>query len=201
MNQFGSWSEDKSLRVLHFDIEARPLAWINQDYVSKEITAIAVRWADEKKTDYWLLGKHDPVEMLEGFRELYDEAGIVTGHYIRGYDLSMINGAMVEYNLPFLEDKMTHDTKGDLIGFTGVSKSQENLCAMLGIAAPKVSMSQAMWRESNRLTPEGLLYTAKRAVGDVNQHVEMRNKMLELKMLELPRMWYSAMKQNPIDRS
>ena len=31
----------RPMRVLDFDVEARPLHWISGDYVSKEITAIA----------------------------------------------------------------------------------------------------------------------------------------------------------------
>ena len=36
------WEETtRELRILDFDCEARPLSWLAQDYVTKEVTVIA----------------------------------------------------------------------------------------------------------------------------------------------------------------
>jgi hypothetical protein len=127
--------------------------------------------------------------MLWAFRQAYDAADIVTGHYIRGFDLPLLNGAALELGLEPLGPTLAQDTKGDLVRFSGLSKSQENLGAMLGLRHPKVGMDQASWRAANRLTPEGIERTRKRVVGDVRQHVEMRAALLDRGMLGPPRPW------------
>lgn len=180
----------RPMRVLDFDVEARPLHWISGDYVSKEITAIAWAWCDRPEdVTCYLLGETEPVDMLRAFCAAYDQADMVTGHFIRGYDLPMVNGALTEYQLPSLGDKLTQDTKIDLVRRQGLSGSQENLGAMLGLVNPKVKMDQAKWRAANRLTPEGLVAVRERVVGDVQQHIEMRRRLLELGYLAPPVKW------------
>lgn len=179
-------------RVLDFDLECRPLGWYGGgDLVHKEITAIAAQFIGEKKTYVWLLGRDKPRDMLEGMVALYDEADIVTGHYIRGFDLPTLNGALLEYQMAPLGDKLTQDTKLDLIKRSGLSMSMENLGALLGLDHPKIQMDQAKWREANRLTAKGLRYTEQRVVGDVKQHIELRERLLRLNLLRSPVLWSS----------
>lgn len=178
------------MRVLDFDVEARPLHWISGDYVSKEITAIAWAWTDAPEdVSCRLLGEVDPVTMLRDFCAAYAQSDMVTGHYIRGYDLPMVNGALTEYQLPTLSKMLTQDTKIDLVRRQGLSGSQENLGTMLQLHHPKVKMDQAKWRDANRLTPEGVQLTRERVIGDVRQHIEMRRKLLELGYLAPPKVW------------
>lgn len=178
--------------MLDFDVEARPLHWISGDYVSKEITAIAWKWIGEPSpAEAYLLGEVEPEDMLRAFVHVYDQADLVTGHFIRGYDLPMVCGALTEYQMPALSKKMTQDTKIDLVRRQGLSGSQENLGAMLGLKNPKVKMDQASWRAANRLQPEGLRAVRERVVGDVLQHIEMRQRLLELGYLGPPKMWES----------
>jgi len=178
-------------KVLDFDIECRPLAWLGGDFVTKEITAIAAKFLDEDPIYCWLLGVDEPERMLVEFVELYDRADVVTGHYIRGYDLPTINGALHEYGQPPLDTKLTHDTKLDLIKQQGISGSQENLAAMLGITAPKIQMNNVKWREANRLTEDGLRLTRERAVGDILQHIELRQALMDQGWIGLPKIWHS----------
>lgn len=180
--------------ILDFDIEARPLGWYGGDFVHKEVTAIASAWIvnDEMQDlEVLLLNRRrgSSQRMLKAFRKRYDQAGIVTGHYIRGFDLPVINSAMLEFGLPPLDPKQTQDTKGDLIRFSGLSKSQENLGSVLGIPAPKVGMSQGDWREANRLTPRGLELVAERVSADVVQHVELRRALRNAGFLSPPKVW------------
>ena len=177
-------------RILDFDIENRPLAYLGQDYTTAEITAIAACWDGQPRTmRVWLLGCDEPKAMLEEFREMYDAANMVTGHYIRKHDLPIINGAMLEHGLPALNEKLTCDTKLDLAAHLYLSASQENLCESLGIPAAKVHMSNAKWREANRLTDKGLVLTQRRAVGDVLQHMALRRKLIERDFLSAPKTW------------
>ena len=55
---------------------------------------------------------------------------------------------------------------------------------MLGLEAPKVGMSQAMWRKANRLEPDGIKLTYNRVTGDVRQHIALRAKLNELGWLK-----------------
>lgn len=180
----------RPMRVLDFDVEARPLHWISGDYVSKEITAIAWAWCDKPEdVTCYLLGETDPIDMLRAFVDAFNTSDMVTGHYIRGYDLPMVNGALTEYQLPPLTKKLSQDTKIDLVRRQGLSSSQENLGAMLKLHHPKVKMDQAKWRDANRLTPEGRALTRERVIGDVRQHIEMRQRLLALGYLGSPVMW------------
>lgn len=186
----------RPIRILDFDCEARPLHWYGGDFVSKEITAIAWAWADRPdQVTCYLLGEADPVEMLEAFRAAYDRADMVTGHYIRGFDLPLINGALTEYLRPALSDKLSCDTKLDLVRRHGISGSQENIGAMLHLDHPKVSMDQAKWRSANRLTAKGRAEVRKRVIGDVQQHCEMRLRLLELGYLGPAKVWRSGSAQ------
>lgn len=180
----------KRLRILHFDIENRPLAYLGPEYTTAEITAIAACFDGEPKSmRVWLLGRDKPRAMLVGFSKMWAQADIGVGHYIRQHDLPVINGALMEYGLPTLEQKLTIDTKSDLTNRRYLSASQENLCEMLGISATKVHMSNAKWREANRLTPEGIALTAERAMGDVRQNIELRRELVKRGLLGSPKVW------------
>lgn len=180
----------RHLRILDFDIENRPLAYWYDGATTAEVTAIAAQFVGEKKMHCWLLGKHTAKELLEGFRKLYDEADIVTGHLIRGHDLPIINGALIELGLLPLSPKLTSDTCRDLLKMKDLSKSQENLAEMLGIAAEKVHMSNAAWRQSNRLQPDGLKRTEARVTRDVKQNIAIRKELLKRDLLGAPKVWY-----------
>src|SRR6202043_1311852 len=130
-----------------FDIENRPLAYLGQDFTTAEITAIAWGWVGQTKVHVALLGVDEPKIILESFRRAYDEADVVTGHYILEHALPIIQGARVEMGLPLLGPKMVQDTKVHLLKFRGISKSQENLSEALGVEASKFHMNNAMWRE------------------------------------------------------
>lgn len=181
----------RRVRILDFDIENRPLSYLGQDYTTADVTAIAWCFDGEPKTmRCMLLGRDSQTEMLKAFLRAYDAADMVTGHYIRMHDLPIINGTLVELGLPCLSEKLTCDTKLDLVKKGPViSASQENLCAMLGLAAPKVHMNTVLWREANRLTPAGLKLTAKRAIGDVIQHMQLRKALVERDLLGPPQSW------------
>jgi len=179
----------QDLHILDFDIENRPLSYLGGDFTTGEITAIAASFVGEEDIYVWLLGEDDPADMLEEFRVLYDSADMVTGHYIRKHDLPVLVGALREYKLPALGPKLAQDTKLDLKQAKHQSQSQESLAAMLDIDAPKVHMTQDDWREANRLTRAGLAKTYERVTGDIVQHKQLREKLVELGHLNPPVLW------------
>lgn len=180
----------RTLKVLDFDIENRPLTYLGNDWTTADVTAIAWKWIGSKDAPTVMaLGEVSSKEMLDAFLTVYDEAEMVTGHYIRGHDLPTINGALSEFGFSPLKSKLTQDTKIDLIKRVGISGSQESIAAMLGIKSPKIGMSQQSWRKANRLTEEGIKLVKIRVSGDVEQHIEMREELLKRGWLGSPKVW------------
>jgi DNA polymerase elongation subunit (family B) len=179
-------------RILDFDIETRLVGFHSGGKFGPggcEPTAIAWSWIGTAEVCVQLLGIHDPMTMLEEFAEVYDRADIVTGHYISHFDLPVLNGALMEHGLPLLRPKLVQDTCTGLKKRAGHSKSQENMAGMLGIPEAKQHMSDWRWRESTRLTPEGIEATRRRVVDDVIQHKALRAKLLERGLLNGPKLW------------
>lgn len=188
----------RALRVLDFDIENRPLSYLGSDFTTAEVTAIAWAWTDRPEdVTVYLLGDADLPAILRAFVAAYQQADVVTGHYIKGHDLPMINGALMEFGLPPLEDKLVSDTKVDLVRTKGISLSQESIGAMWHCEQAKEQMNQSKWRAANRLTPEGLAEVRRRVVGDVRQHIEMRGLLIERGWLRPPTKWSSGAKAEP----
>src|SRR4249920_289524 len=177
-------------RVLDFDLENRPLNYVGDDFTFSEITAIAWKFIGEPGPIHALcLGEIPFRTMLLGFVTASVQADLVTGHNITKHDLRILNGALLEEGLSPLPPKMVCDTYLHLKKKGGVSGSQESLANMLGVRVPKHSMSQADWREANRLTPQGIDKTRRRVVGDVKQHIALRRELLRRDWLRPPQPW------------
>jgi hypothetical protein len=184
--------QSRPMRILDFDIENRPLSYLGSDFTTSEVTAIAWAWTDAPQdVTVYLLGESELPDILRRFRAAFDAADLVTGHYVRGHDLPMLNGALMECGMPALGDKFVSDTKVDLMKSKGLSLSQESLGAMFRLEHAKESMNQSKWRAANRLTPEGLAEVRRRVVGDVQQHIELRQRLLDHGYLQPPRLWKS----------
>ncbi len=157
------------------------------------MTAIAWAWTDQpENVTVYLLGETALPEILRAFVAVYDQADLVTGHFILGHDLPMISGALMELGMPSLRDTFVSDTKVHLVRAKGISRSQESLGAMMGLASPKVQMNQAKWRAANRLTPDGLREVRERVVGDVRQHIELRAELIRRGYLGPAKLWRSG---------
>jgi hypothetical protein len=184
--------QSKPKRILDFDIETRRIGFHSAGKFSPdgcEPVAIAYSWADAEYVNVFTLAEKDPVGMLQNFRLAWDMAGIVTGHYIRKFDLPIINGALLEHGLPLLTPKLTCDTHGDFKRVAGMSKSQENLSLMLKTGSKKVHMADNDWRQIARLDPDAMRQCRERVVGDVIQHKQDRLALLEAGALRAPRVW------------
>jgi hypothetical protein len=181
----------RQLKILDFDIENRPLSYWYDGNCTAEITAIAASWVDSDVVEAKVLTL-DPnslKEMLKWFVNLYDQADIVTGHYIKKHDLKIVNGALLEQGMAPLSSKRVSDTKIDLVERSDISVSQESLGEILRLAHPKHHMSPQDWREANRLTAKGVKATQARVVKDVEQHKEMRAALLTNGWLKEPGWW------------
>lgn len=183
--------EARKLRILDLDIENRPLSYWYDGNCTADITAIAWSWWDEERVSVEVQDETPSSSrvMLARFSNAYAKADIVTAHNVRDHDLKIIQGALAELQMPLLDAKLFSDTLRHLPRWKDLPKSQENLCEMLGIPAEKQHMSQAAWREANRLKPEGVKKTIERVVKDVVQHKLLRAKLIELGWLGPPRWW------------
>lgn len=181
------------LRILGFDIENKPLAYLGEGFTTAKITAIAACWADQPKsmTYWWIpMGKdNEAIRVLESFRELYNQADIVTGHYIRKHDLPHINGAMMRYGLAPLDQKNTIDTKSDWFRKKDISAKLENLLKYYGIPHSKAHISAAEWEAANDGDMRGLKKLKQRCVGDVRAQLALYKKMATLGHLSASKVW------------
>ena len=190
-------TKGRDLKILDFDCECRPIAWYGGDFVTKQPTAVAWSVVGSGDVTVRAIGESydarnvldEEAAMLYDFCRAYDDADVVTGHYIRGFDLPLLNGALIRLGMPGLGSKLSQDTKTDLVKAGGLSKSQENLGAMFELQHPKVSMNTSKWMAANLLLPEGIELTKERVVGDVVQHMELRERMVTEGLLAPPKTW------------
>jgi len=198
MFDFDFFAGARPLRILDFDIENRPLSYWMKDAPTAEVTAIASCWVgdpDSMQVDLLQPEDNGPGWILERFVERYDEADVVTGHFIRGHDLPIINGALMELGMPLLKPKLTHDTRNDMKKKKDIPATQEYLLDMLdvrdeyGNRFEKFHMGQAAWREANRLGESGQEKARERVASDVYAHMAMREAMLKAGLLRGPKVW------------
>lgn len=182
----------RQLKVLDFDCECRPVAWIGGDFVTRGLTAIGWSFVGSGEVHSRVLTHkdRDTKRILEPFLVAYAAADIVQGHYIRGFDFGLVNGALVREGMPLLDAKMSRDTKNDLYTMSSVSKSQENLGALFELNHPKVPMNEPMWAEHNLWqTERSVKWVRERVEGDVVQHIELTQTLVDLGYLTPPRRW------------
>src|SRR3989304_2625419 len=89
-------------RILTLDVECKPGHWIGGDYVSKILTAVAWQWDSEEKTVCLTHYGYDPGTLAARLAWEIRKADVVTGHYIRGFDLPLISGQLLVAGLPSL---------------------------------------------------------------------------------------------------
>lgn len=171
--------------ILDFDIETRRVGFHTAGKFAPDgCEPIAIAWAlpDDQPTVLTMdprWSERTMVNMLERFREQWDDADMVTGHYVLRFDIPVINGAMLEFGLKPLAPKLVHDTKVHLFRRGAVSCSQENLAIMRKIEERKFGMADANWRNAARLTPAAMELTRERVVADVKQHWALRQSLVE----------------------
>lgn len=180
----------RKLRVLDFDVECLPGHWIAADYVSKIITAASWKVIGSRGRPTVLT--HYDTEAEEIAALLAAEianSDFVVGHYIRGFDLPLLNGNLLRGGNPPIGQVLAQDTKLDLPKAHGRSLSQENLAAQIGVSKPKVKVSLPDWEAFNTRKPGYKEKGIERVAGDVLQNIEMYERLLDLNWLSAPKVW------------
>lgn len=186
----------KPLRVLDFDIETRKVGFHDAGRFAPagcEPVAVAFKWHGEAGVNVRTLNTKWSLGSLRWLvRPLFDafaEADIITGHYIKKFDLPILAGVALETGVYFQRPLMVVDTKTDLVELQGMSKSQENLAALKGLEASKFHVNDNTWRQVARLTKDGMAQAMKRVVADVRQHEQLYNVLQEEGQLGRPNVW------------
>jgi len=180
----------QTLRILDFDTECRPMHY-SEWRDESQLTGIAWSWLGSDDVEAVILNQNlsNQVSMLRRFVKVFNEADIVTGHYIRKHDLPLLVDHCARFGLPRPKEVLTSDTKSDLIQVKGLGASQENLSLTFGLTAEKHHMAGALWRVANSLNAEGREGTRARVVADVVQHKELRVELIARGLLKPPSMW------------
>ncbi len=179
-------------RILVFDCECRPTAWFGGDYVGRSITAVAWSWLDDDDVDGVVLtrGMRNVAPILKPFMASLRVADIVVGHYIRGFDLPLINGDLERLRWNSLESILSVDTKLDRVSTLGISESLENLVARYELEHEKIPMSEPYWEEHNLWqTPRSCAWVAERVEGDVIATKELYETLASAGRLKAPKLW------------
>ena len=192
-------------KLLCFDLENRPLAYWYDGETTSEITAFGWKWADEDRVWTMLLSRTGRFKIQHSlnpeshtlnekaayglFRSVLAKADIVYGHNIRRHDLPILNAGLLRRQLPILPSLLTSDTLKDYPRRGGMSASLANLASFYGLEGEKLTMTQHMWEEANRLKTDGIELARERVEGDVLLQERLRNKLVELELLKPPRRW------------
>lgn len=179
----------RKLKILDIDAECQPGHWIAQDWTSKMITAVAWKWIGKGKVEVRTHYDTTPEDMSLLVAAAIEQADMVTGHYIRGFDLPLINGHLLRCGCRPLRPVLAHDTKLDLVKTSGRSLSQKNLAAQIGVSKPKIDVTLTEWEGFNTLAPGFRQKGIDRVRGDVLQNIEMREKLIALEWLGPPKRW------------
>lgn len=188
--------------VLIFDLEARPTAWIGGDYVGRSITAFAYCYLDsDEVVCETLLGGTTTAEariahqqiMVNKVAAAVETADLVIGHWVRGFDLPLLNAELERWRGAPLPRLMTIDTKSDRLVGSGLSQSLENLAFRYDTSVQKMDMREPMWEEYNLWqTDRSIEWVASRVSSDILATRELYVAMDEAGRLNGPKAWDPA---------
>lgn len=186
----------RSLLVLDFDTECRPLHY-SEWRPESQITAYAWSWLGdhvvassvlEHRNDAGQFHRLERKLLLE-FMEHFNDADMVTGHYLLRHDLPLLVDHCIRLGVPLPDSKLVSDTKVHMPSVRALGLSQDNLANLLRLDEKKHHMSGRQWAEANVLTNQGRELTRKRVADDVTQHKAIRAELQEMGVLGAAQVW------------
>jgi DNA polymerase elongation subunit (family B) len=181
-------------RVLDFDIETVAAGFADPDWVPQKITCVGWSWIGEEEVEVrvstaaGLFGKPElRARMLRPLLKAIGQADLLTGHNIVRFDLPVLNSECLRLGLPTVPPKLVQDTIRLRARTKGFKKGQDNIGRMLRVPAEKLSLDWQAWQDA--YDEKGWETIKERCVSDIRQHKQIREAMIERKMLAPPRMW------------
>ena len=117
-----------------------------------------------------VLEMHGEKNLAQWIAHRIEEADILIGHNIDGFDKNFINGVLIRWNLPKLPKRYYIDTlMVARYGMKGLlqSCSLENLADYFRLSIQKDKPSKHSWRGANDMEPASLKKIRKRCISDV----------------------------------
>lgn len=185
-------ASDKA-RILDFDVETVAAGFADPDWVPQKITCVAWSWVGSDKVDSRICGPEGifgrpsrRAEMLAPLLEAIAEADMLTGHNILRFDLPVINAECMRLGLEPIREKRVQDTMR-LARAKGFKKGQDNLETLFRTRQQKLALNWQEWQDA--YDEEDWKTIRDRAETDVIGHKQIRQELIERKLLKPPVTW------------
>lgn len=160
--------------ILDFDIETRAAGYADPDWVPDDVTCWAYSWVGSDTVECEVAGPdacfgpyEKQAKFLQRLRDAICSADIVTGHNIVRFDLRVLNGNLIRFDVEPLPQLRVIDTIR-LPKTKGLKKGQDNLGVMWGIPLHKLALNHQEWDIAYR--EPGWPVVKERCASDVEQH-------------------------------
>ena len=189
-------------RILAFDIETVAAGFADPAWVPQKIICVSWSWVGSDKIEtraccgpkeamgvglYGPQAKEKRWHMLNPLLAAIEQADVVTGHYIKGFDLSVINAEAMRLGLTPIYECSYIDTI-DLVRSKGFKKGLDNLGVLLGCRTKKQAMDWQEWDDAYDVS--GIPEVITRCESDVQLQKEIREKLLERGWIgSRPKVW------------
>jgi hypothetical protein len=124
--------------------------------------------------------------MLAELLEQIQKAEMITGHNLEWFDLPVINAECMQLGLKPIRSVLVQDTKR-LAKSKGFPKSQSNLLARFDSKQQKMELNWQKWMAA--YDEPGWKTIRERCESDVRGHKEMRQELISLGYMKVPREW------------
>jgi DNA polymerase elongation subunit (family B) len=119
-------------------------------------------------------------EGLRRIRGTIEDADVLVGHNLTGFDIGTINGELKLLNMPLLPERPVIDTLNSARKVIGQSMSLANRLSRLPGTVEKPHVDPAVWEAAfNEFEPEAMREVYSRAVTDVQGHIDLFHNDLE----------------------
>jgi uncharacterized protein YprB with RNaseH-like and TPR domain len=150
--------------------------------------SIAGKFVDGGKPAYLAPG-FTPDE-LEGFVRPLRQGAMVLTHNGPKYDLPFLNGSLIRVGLKPLPRLLVTDTYAHLPKRgSAFSASLGNMTQRFDVRYQKGKMSEVEWDLAYHGDPDALVKLRRYNIGDVAATIALRERLLELGLLGVPRWW------------
>src|SRR5437762_1678795 len=150
--------------------------------------SMAGKFVDGGKAIYFAPGFDS--DDLEWFVQPLRNGAMVLTHNGPKYDLPFLNGTLIRAGLKPLSRLLVTDTYAHLPkSGAAFSASLGNMTKRFDVKHQKGSMSEAEWDLAYQGDEKALVKLRRYNIGDVNATIALRERLLELGLLNQPRWW------------